>query len=131
MTEETKREILRDYENKNITVGEISTKYSIARSRVARIAVEMGAQPRREKAFGKSRGRKSKVCPKCKKRVEVSGARFCYNCGADIRSDRDLLIEKNEHLLQELLMLPQGVRDLFRDVLMENIKQLKETHKTK
>ena len=42
MTEEMKRELLRDYENKSITVGEIAEKYGINRAVVARIAVEMG-----------------------------------------------------------------------------------------
>ena len=131
MTEETKREILRDYENKNITVGEIATKYSIARSRVAKIAVEMGAQPRREKAFGKSHRNKVKVCPKCKKRIEVRGARYCCYCGEDIRSNIDILIEKNEKLIQETMLLPQSVRDSFRDVLLANIEELKKVHTTK
>jgi hypothetical protein len=131
MTEETKRELLRDYENKNITVSEIAEKYGINRPKVAQIAVEMGAQPRREKVFGKKRGHKGKTCPKCKKLIEVQGARFCYYCGADIRSNRDMLIEKNEELLQVVPQLPQNIRDIFRDVLLANIKELKETETTK
>ena len=82
MTEETKREILRDYENKNIKVEEIAEKYGIGRAAVAKIAVEMGGQPRCAIKYGKRKGKKNKICPKCKKLIEVQGAKFCCFCGA-------------------------------------------------
>lgn len=126
MTEEMKRELLRDYENKSITVGEIAEKYGINKAVVARIAVEMGGQPRCAKKYGKRHGVKSKVCPKCKKRIEVKGARFCCYCGADIRDSKDRLIEENERLLQSVCELPECLRDEFRDILLANIKELKE-----
>lgn len=129
MTEETKREILRDYENKEISVAEIAGKFHISRSAVAKIAVEMGGQPRREKAFGKRHGEKRKVCPKCKRTVEVKGARFCCYCGADIRNNIDILIERNERLLKISGLLPQNERDEFRDVLLANIKELQGAKK--
>ena len=49
MTEETKRDILRDYNDPKNTVKQISEKYGIARAAVAKIAVEMGgATPKRK-----------------------------------------------------------------------------------
>ena len=131
MTEEIKRALLKDYENKSITVGEIAEKYGVGRAAVARIAVEQGGQPRCAKKYGKRHGVKNKVCPKCKKLIEVQDARFCYYCGSDIRSNRDILIEKNERLLQEITQLPVNIRDEFRNVLLANIKELKETQTTK
>ena len=129
LDEETKRELLRDYEDKSITVSEIAEKYGIIRPMVAQIAVEMGGQPRREKAYGKRHGHKNKVCPKCKKLVAVQGARFCCYCGADIRDSKDRLIENNERLLQRVCELPECFRDEVRDVLLANIKELKEIQK--
>ena len=129
MTEETKREILRDYENKEISVASIADKFHVSRSAIAKIAVEMGGQPRRQNAFGKKRGGKCKVCPKCKKTVDVKGARFCCYCGADIRNHIDILIERNERLLKISGLLPQNERDEFRDVLIANIKELQGVNK--
>lgn len=129
LTEETKRELLRDYEDKNITVAEISEKYGVGRAMVAQIAVELGGQPRCEKKYGKRHGIKSKVCPKCKKLIEVQGARFCCYCGADIRDNRDRLIEENERLLQRVCELPDSFRDDFRNILLANIEELKEAQK--
>jgi transposase-like protein len=128
LSEETKRELLRDYENKNITVEEIALKYGVGKAEVAKIAVEQGATPRREKTYGKSQVRKGKgkACPRCKKLTEVKGARFCCYCGADIRSNKEILAEKNEELLRVVCQLPENVRDFFRDVLLANIKELRE-----
>ncbi len=126
MTEETKRDILRDYNDPANTVKDISEVYGISRAAVAKIAVEMGATPRRKKAYGKRNGVKNKICPKCKKVVEVKGARFCYHCGADVRSGNEILIERNEQLLNNILELPANMRDEFRDVLLANIEALKE-----
>lgn len=126
MTEETKREILRDYNDPKNTVKSISEKYGIARAAVAKIAVELGASPRREKLYGKRRGVKSKICPKCKRVVDVKGARFCYHCGADVRSEKEILVERNEQLLKIVTYLPANTRDEFRDVIIANIEALKE-----
>ena len=129
ITEETKREILKDYENKEITVTQISKKYGIIRSKVAKIAVEMGAQPRCEKKYGKRYVAKSKVCPNCRKTVDVKGARFCCYCGADIRSDVEILVERNKKLLEVITNFPVGNRDELRDVLLENIRVLSGVQK--
>ena len=129
LTEETKLQIRSEYENTEITVAEIASRYNIARSMVANIAVELGAQPRHEKAFGKRHGEKRRVCPKCRKTVDVKGARFCCYCGADIRNNIDILIERNQNLIKSLTQLPINERDEFRDVLIENIKVLQGVQK--
>ena len=131
LNEERKKELLRDYENPDITVGEMAAKYHLSRNMVSRIAVEQGAQPRREKTFGKARRCKGRVCPKCKKLIDIQGAKFCYCCGADIRNSTDRIIEENERLLQRVCELPDCLRDDFRNVLLANINELKETQTTK
>ena len=130
LTEETKREISRLYANKENTVIEIANKYNINKSEVAQIAIEMGGQPRRSKAFGKRKnGGKVKICPKCKKATDVKGARFCCYCGADIRSNIDILIERNEQLIKTLSQFPVNEREEIRDVILANIKALQGVQK--
>ena len=104
----------------------LTKKYNLRRGESARIAVALGAKPRTKK-FGQKQGdKKNKTCPNCKKTIEVKGARFCCYCGTDIRSSKDILIEKNKHLLNLIVDLPINNRDLFRDVLLANIEELEK-----
>lgn len=125
LTQETKISIYNDYNNNELKVSEIAERYGLLRGEVARIAVGMGAKPRTKK-FGSKSGVKNKVCPNCKKVIEVKGARFCCYCGSDIRSRLDVLIEKNKQLLNRITEFPISSRDEFRDVLLLNIEELEK-----
>lgn len=67
MTQETKRELLRDYENKNITVGEIATKYGISRAAVTQIAVEQGGAATARKSLWQKTRAQRKDLPEVQK----------------------------------------------------------------
>jgi len=69
-----------------------------------------------------------RTCPKCRKTVDVKGARFCCFCGADIRSNKELLIERIHNAMSVLMLLPNSHRDeiqrLFLDIKAELGKEV-------
>jgi tRNA(Ile2) C34 agmatinyltransferase TiaS len=119
MEKETKQGIYDAYVRGDKVV-DISAKYGISTSYVKKIAVSMGATPR-QKSHARETG--NKVCPKCRKRIGVNGARFCPFCGTDIRSAKDILIERIDKARECLSMLPEAARDevckLFVDISAE------------
>lgn len=128
MTQETKMAILADYNDRNIKVEAIAAKYHISRGAVARIAVEQGAPPRNQKKFGAHRvatGKAKRICPKCTKASETAEARFCWNCGADIRSTKQLAIDGLHKVLSLVMLLPDNERDGFQSAVLAAIKELK------
>lgn len=125
ITEETRQEICRDYQDKTITLDQMYEKYRLPKARIAKIAVEMGAAPRREKAWG-SRNGSCKKCPKCRNTIDVKGAKFCCYCGSDLRSEKELLIERIENAFKVIQLLPQTQRDEMQQLFLEVIKALKE-----
>ena len=128
LTTEERSEITRLYIERH-KVADIADAYGIDKSEVSRIAVENGASPRKPNYFGTGRKAvkqsKNKVCPNCKKTVSVAGAKFCCFCGADIRTKREILVEKQKRLLQYMTLLPEAVRDECRDTILATIEELK------
>lgn len=130
ITKEAKQAICEEYKDRSKTVGEIAEKFGIGRASVARIAVEMGAEPRKAKAYGKKRnGEAARVCPKCRKTIEIKGAKFCCFCGSDMRSNKELLIERIEHAAPVLLHLPENMRDDMVKLLNDIIGELEGNYK--
>lgn len=126
LTTEERCDITRLYIERH-KVAEIAEAYGIGKSEVSRIAVENGATPRKPNYYGIGRKGKAKdkVCPNCKKTVAVAGAKFCCFCGADIRTKREILAEKQKRLLQHMILLPEAVRDECRDTILATIEELK------
>lgn len=122
LTREHKMALCEDYKNPNITVDEIAKKYGTYRTNVAHIAVEMGAEPR----HNVGQGGKGRVCPKCRKKIEVKGAKFCCYCGTDIRSAEELLIERVERACTVVLHLPENMRDEMQRLLLDVVATLKK-----
>ena len=119
--------IYNDYLNRQNKVGDIAAKYHIMRADVARIAVEMGAKPRCEKRFGKHNGESAKparICPKCRKSIDVNGARFCCFCGSDIRTSKQICLEGLERIMPKIMHLPENMRDEFTQTILMTIKEL-------
>lgn len=128
MTQEQKTELLRDYNDRKNKLRDLEQKYGVSRAEVTRIAVELGATPRRPNMYGKAQPRKggqTTTCLQCKKRVDVKGARFCPFCGGDIRSPKDKLRERLEKIVQHVELLPFNIRDEVRDTILDTIKELK------
>ena len=129
LTQEQKKALCEDYKDRSKTVGEIAAKYGIARSCVAQIAVELGTEPRCAARYGQPRERKDRVqtarrCPKCHKTIDVKGARFCYFCGTDIRTGRELLIDRVKRSMPFIHHLPANMRDDMQRLLLDIIKEL-------
>lgn len=97
-------------------VSDIAEMYGVNHSTVSSVAKALGATFRRPKV--KLTG-SNKVCPNCKKAIEVKGAKFCCFCGADIRSPRELLIARIESVMPKLKFLPESDRDDMHKLLIE------------
>lgn len=66
-------------------------------------------------------------CPKCRKAVSVDGARFCPFCGADIRSERQIVAEELEKVLGVIcdMNVPAEEKDRACNTLRNAIRLLK------
>lgn len=122
ITLEEKKKICEEYKDRSNKVDEIAKRYGILRADVAHIAVEMGAEPR-TKGYGqarkKKRGATVRTCPKCHKAIDIKGARFCYLCGADIRSNKELLIDRIHKAMRLLTLMPEGTRGEMQGLLLD------------
>lgn len=55
---------------------------------------------------------KSIKCPKCKCQINyILGAKFCYKCGADIRDEGDILIDKLSSVCSTAALFPSSEAD--------------------
>ena len=126
LTQEQKAALCEDYKDRKNRVEDIALKYGIARCSVAHIAVEMGAEPRQAKRYGKKHTQtKKRICPKCKKTVDVKGANFCCFCGSDIRSNKEKLIKRIEDAFTDIAFMPQNRRDDIQKLFIDIINELK------
>ena len=126
MEQNERRAIFEAYSNAANTVGAIAEKYGISKSAVSKIAIEEGAEPRRPKTFGKRGGVKMKHCPKCKRIVNVKDAKYCCYCAADLRTEKDRLIERVNRAMNLISFLPAHARDEMQQLLLDVIAELKK-----
>jgi hypothetical protein len=124
LTIEQKKAICEEYKDRSNKVEEIAKRYGIYRHTVVNIAVEMGAEQRRPR---KKQDAAVKTCPKCRKTIDIKGAYFCCFCGADIRSNKELLIDRINTSMRKIKFLPEDMRDeiqhLFIDIKTELSKE--------
>lgn len=115
---ETKQMILEDYNNPNIKARDVQKKYGISQQVMQSVVLELGGVLRRpQRACSSKNG--NKVCPKCHKKIEIKGARFCPFCATDIRNTNEILCEKIDNMLALYTFLPEGTRDNFISTLNE------------
>lgn len=129
LTQEQKAALCEDYKDRRNRVEDIAKKYGIMRASVANIAVEMGAEPRCAKRYGKTHTDKKtnkRICPKCKKAVDVKGANFCCFCGSDIRSNKEKLIKRIEDAFTDIAFMPQNRRGDIQKLFIDIINEFKE-----
>ena len=103
-------------------VKDIAERFGVTHSYISQVAKAMGAPARKGMP---PRGGK-KTCPKCRRKIEVKDAKFCYFCGADIRSARDILIERVRKASELISFLPAHAQDELRDVICDVIAELKK-----
>ena len=121
ITQEQRQQILQEYLEGKLTICEIAERYGISGNTVSAIAVRAGVQLRRPKKPQAG----VKVCPKCRKKVDTIGARFCPFCGSDIRSENELLAEKLDGLLDLYQFIPAAQRDEFVQTINKAAAALK------
>lgn len=129
LTEEQRKALCEDYKDRQKTVAEIAAKYGIAKASVTAVAVEMGAEPRCAASYGKprkleNRNTAARVCPKCHKTIDVKGASFCCFCATDIRTSKELLIDRVKRSMPFIHHLPANMRDDMQRLLLDIIKEL-------
>lgn len=88
-----------------LTRAEISEKYTIPIGSLAHIITKERKQERKEAEA------KIRRCPYCKTKIEKPEMKFCWNCGADIRSEEQLLLKELETLRGILASFPVAHAD--------------------
>ena len=119
LTYEEKVDILNTYQDKSVKAHDIPKMYGISQQTMQEIVLEMGGQlrvPNNSKPRTKSG---IKTCPKCHKKIELKGARFCPYCATDLRNENEILAEKVERLKNLFLSIPETERDFFIQTLCE------------
>lgn len=82
-----------------------------------------------EKKSGVRKPTKNKVkCPNCKAVGHLPGARFCYKCGADIRDEGDILVERLSNMWEVISMVPSEKTDEVIKVI-NDVKDYIRRHK--
>lgn len=108
-------QILIDYSDTSQSVTSIAQKYGTSTSHISHIVKAHGGELRVPKhSFGKVI-----KCGKCYRKIEVKGAKFCPYCGADIRSEKDLILEKTNKLFSILGLLPESQRDPAQKIIRD------------
>ena len=111
-------EILSLYKSgEKVTV--IAAKFNTSSSYISHIANKHGLTRQTHKASGGA-----KACPKCRKKIEVKGARFCPFCASDIRSSREIAIDKLMQLRKIVSLIPANCQAEFEDALNTAVKEL-------
>ena len=111
-------EILELYKSgEKVTV--IAAKFNTSSGYISYIANKHGLTRQTRKASGEA-----KACPKCRKKIEVKGARFCPFCASDIRSSREIAIDKLMQLRKIVSLIPANCQAEFEDALNTAVKEL-------
>lgn len=117
-TDEIIKQICESYANGE-KVSVIARQFNTSTSYVSRLANQHGY---RRKTNTKANG--SKVCPKCHKSISIKGARFCPFCASDIRSSKDIALEKVCSIRKFVMLLPDSCRNEFDEALNMVVKEL-------
>lgn len=130
-THEEEIAICEAYRDKNNTVLDIIDKFGLSDHKHLRKILNKYDVPPRNAYAPRKRNTSlqtgQRKCPKCGKAIEQSGARFCWYCGADVRTPKMAAIEGLEHcVLGNLELVTPAVRDEMAEAVRNAIKLLKE-----
>lgn len=124
-TKELQEKVCADYINGE-QLSNIYERYGITAKQVDYI-IRKNDVPRRKPKTKKI----AKQCPKCHKKVEGQGFRFCPYCGSDIRTQGELLAERLTNLCNYASHMPEHIRDEFISVLNTAAKEVSNGAKHK
>lgn len=133
LKKEIREEIARMYEAGS-AYTEIQETIGCSTNAIIKVVEDFKLKPRRP---GRKREKSEeptkktnveKICPKCRKPIEVHGARFCPWCGADVRSERQIVAEELERVLGVVcdVNVPADSKDRACNTLRNAIRLLKE-----
>ena len=94
------------------TTGELSSAFGVAASVISYHT-------------NSSKKKDDKVCPVCKKKMDGE-ANYCSRCGADIRDERDVLIEQIVTLRGLIVHLPENARSKADAITKDVVAYLKK-----
>lgn len=134
MNNETIQQIVDPYLTTDLTTRQIAEHYGTTASRVCRLVKQAGGAMRRPKSTYKGvevgtkreKTKTVKSCPKCRRKIDLSYARFCPYCGSDIRSEGELLAERLVNLADLALYIPDERRDELVKALNEAANMVKK-----
>lgn len=118
ITFEEKVDILKTYQDRTVKAHSIPPMYNITQKTMQDIVIEMGG------ALRVPRKTANKVCPKCRKVIELKDAKFCPYCANDLRSENEILVERLENLKSMYAYIPETQRDTFMQTICETINVL-------
>lgn len=124
ITFEEKADILKTYQDRTVKAHSIPKMYNITQKTMQDIVIEMGGDLRVPKKAKPRTKTANKVCPKCRKVVELKDAKFCPYCANDLRSENELLAERLENLKSMYAYIPETQRDTFMQTICETINVL-------
>lgn len=81
---------------------------------------------RKIKRYKTPKDKTKTTCPKCRATGHQKGARFCFKCGSDIRSEETILVEKLRGVLTNVRFLPESSRDEVSDTIQAVMKYLEK-----
>lgn len=124
LNDERKQKICEMYKS-GATLKEIQEATGCYASMVEKIVKVEGLEPRRTYT---KKTKAECVCPKCRKHISVTGARFCPWCGSDVRSERQIAAEELERVLGIVCdtNVPAESKDRACNSLRNAIRLLKE-----
>lgn len=130
-THEEEMAICEAYRDRRNTVLDIIDKFVIPDHRhLRKILDKYDVPPRKTYAPRKkhtSLQTEQRKCPKCGKVIERENARFCWYCGADVRTPKMAAIEALDRcVLGNLELVTPAVRDEMAEAVRYAIKLLKE-----
>lgn len=120
-TQEQIGAILKMYEEGS-KIAEIANLFGTTGSNISYIANSNGL--RRQTLHKSAKTKSTKRCPKCHKDIDIKGARFCPFCATDIRSSRDIAVEKLYSIRKMVMLLPENCRNEFEEATNMAIKEL-------
>ena len=127
LTQEQKEAIIADYNNYDLRAHDVCAKWKLDTATMTQLVYEMGAELRNPNKAGKrTKGTIKKRCPNCHRTIDLKGARFCPYCGADIRDEKELLIERIEKLFSMLTEMSKNSRDEAQAILIDTINYIKK-----
>ena len=120
-TEDFKAQVVEAYKDPSIPLAEIIETYGISHKTIDVWVAQAGVPQRRPRGKTKNTG---KVCPKCRKKITLGDARFCPYCATDVRTPREITVERLRALCNKAMVVPDSIRDEFIQAINAAITEL-------